>query len=147
MFNTFLTVLVMYSTYKTNFYQMPLFEIVGVTSTNMTYFVGFAFLFFEQEDNFTWTLEMLVGLLSSKLNMPKMVVTDRDNALMNVVAKVLPETNAILCYFHIGKNIRAKCITNFRVKAKPKDVKVDEKEAKETKEEKHSDVVDKIMRA
>jgi len=33
MFNTFLTVLVMDSTYKTNTYRMFLFEIVGVTST------------------------------------------------------------------------------------------------------------------
>jgi len=50
---------------------MPLFEIVGVASTNMTYFVGFAFLSYEQENNFTWAFEMLVGLLSSKLNMPR----------------------------------------------------------------------------
>jgi len=68
----------------------------------MTYSVAFAFHSFELEDNFTWALEMLVGLLTSKLNMPKVVVTDRDNALMNVVAKFLPETEHINCYFHIG---------------------------------------------
>ena len=39
MLNTFPTVLVMNSTYKTNLYKMSLFEIVGVTSTHMTYFV------------------------------------------------------------------------------------------------------------
>ena len=120
MFNTFPSILVMDSTYKTNFYQIQLFEIVGVTSSNMTYSVGFAFLSFE----------MLVGFLSSKLNMPKVVVTDRDNALMNVVAKVLPETNDILCYFHIGKNVKAKCITYCRIKPKSKDVKVDEKDVR-----------------
>jgi len=43
---------------------MPLFEIVGVTSTKLTYFVAFAFLSKEQEKNFTWALEMLVGLLN-----------------------------------------------------------------------------------
>jgi len=75
----------------------------------MTYSVCFAFLSFEQEDIFTWALEMLFGLLSTKLNMPKVVVTDMDNASMNVVAKVLLETDVILCYFHIGKNIKAKC--------------------------------------
>jgi len=53
MLNTFPTILVMDSTYKTNFYRMPLFEIVGVTSTKTTYYVGFAFLSFEQEDKFT----------------------------------------------------------------------------------------------
>jgi len=34
LFNNFLTVLVMDSTYKTNMYKMPMFEVVGVTSTN-----------------------------------------------------------------------------------------------------------------
>jgi hypothetical protein len=64
MLNTFPTVLVMNSAYKTNFYRMLLFEIVVVTSTKMTYSVGFAFLYFEQEDTFSWALEILVGLLS-----------------------------------------------------------------------------------
>jgi len=66
MFNTFPTILAMDSTYKTNTYQMPLFEIVGVTSTKITYSIACVFLFFEQENNFTWALEMLVGLLTSK---------------------------------------------------------------------------------
>ena len=64
MLNTFPTVLVMDSTYKTIFYQMQLFEIVGVTSTNMTYYVGFSFLSFEQEDDLTRALEKLVGFFS-----------------------------------------------------------------------------------
>ena len=63
--NTFPTVLVMDSTYKTNNYRMLLFEIVGCTSTKMMYSVGFAFLHFELDDNFTWALTMVKGLLSS----------------------------------------------------------------------------------
>jgi len=147
MLNPFPTVLVMDSTYKTNFYRMPLFEIVGVTSTNMTYAVDFVFLSFDQKDYFTWALEMLVGLLSSELNMPKVVVTDMNNALINVIPKVLHETYTILCYVHIGKNVNSKCITDCRLKVKPRDAKVDEKEVKEEKEQKHSDDVDKIMSA
>jgi len=91
---------------------MPLFDIVGVTSTKMTYFVAFAFLSKEQENNFIWVLEMLVGLLNSKLNLHKVIVTDRDTALMNVVATVLPKTNHVLCYFHIEKNVKSKCNTD-----------------------------------
>ncbi|KEH23062.1 hypothetical protein MTR_7g065910 [Medicago truncatula] len=60
--NTFPTVLVMDSTYKTNNHRMPLFEIVGCTSTKMTYSVGFTFLHFELEDNFAWELTILKGL-------------------------------------------------------------------------------------
>jgi len=147
MLNTFPTVLFMASTYKTNTYRMPLFEIVGVTSTKMTYSVAFAFLSFEQENNFTWALEMLVGLLTSKLNMPKVIVTDRNTALMNVVATVLPEIEHVLCYFHIEKNVKAKCITDCRVKTKPTDAKVVDKDVKEANDEKHYDLVKKIMRA
>ncbi|XP_039683841.1 protein FAR1-RELATED SEQUENCE 4-like [Medicago truncatula] len=106
MLNTFPTVLVMDSTYKTNTYRMPLFQIVGVTSTKLTYSIALAFLSFERENNFIWTLAMFVGLLTSKNNMPKVIVTDRDLALMKVVAKVLPKTDHVFCYFHIRKNVK-----------------------------------------
>ena len=71
-------------------------------------------------------------------------MTDKDTTLMNVVATALYETSAILCYFYIGRKVRAKCITNCRVK--PKDVKVDGKE-KVVKEVKTNDIVNTIMRA
>jgi len=58
--------------------------------------------------------------------MPKVVATDRDTSLMNVVATVLPETSALLCYFHVGRNVRGNCIIDCRVKLK--DVKMDGKE-------------------
>ena len=64
------------STYKTNLYRMPLFEIVGVTSTYLTYSVGFAFMTSEKEDNFTWALQMLLKLLGPNSDMPK-VGSDR----------------------------------------------------------------------
>jgi hypothetical protein len=54
LFNTFPTVLMMDSTYKTNWYKIPLFEIVGVTSTELDFNVGFAFITTEKEENFKW---------------------------------------------------------------------------------------------
>jgi len=53
----------------------------------------------------------------------------------------------MLCFFHIGKNVRAKCITNCRVKPKPpKDSKVDKKQVQKDKE-KNKDIVENIMSA
>ena len=52
LFNNFPTVFIMDSTYKTNMYKMPMFEIVGVTSTDLTYSVGFGFVTHEKEENF-----------------------------------------------------------------------------------------------
>jgi hypothetical protein len=66
LFNTFPTVLLMDSTYKTNKYGMPLFEIVGETSCEETYSVGFAFMSSEKEENFTWMLQQCMALLRSK---------------------------------------------------------------------------------
>ena len=57
------------STYKTNLYRMPLFEIVGVTSTYLTYSVGFSFMTSKKEDNFTWDYQMLLKLLGPNSDM------------------------------------------------------------------------------
>jgi hypothetical protein len=103
--NTFPTVLLMDSTYKTNKYGMPLFEIVGETSCEETYSVGFAFMSNEKEENFTWVLQQCKGLLRSKEVKPKVIVTDRDAALMNAVATVFPESAHLVCYFHVKKNM------------------------------------------
>jgi len=95
---------------------MSLFEIVGVTSTYLTYSVGFAFMTSEKEDNFTWALQMLLKLLEPNSDMPNVVVTDRDTCMMNAVANVLPDSSAILCYFHVGKNVKARIVTDCKVK-------------------------------
>jgi len=78
------------------------------------------------------------------LLMPKVVVTNRDTTSMNVVATVLLETSAILCYFHVGRNVRAICITDCRLK--PNVVKVDGKK-NVVNEVNPSKIVDTIFRA
>ncbi|GAU27086.1 hypothetical protein TSUD_103950 [Trifolium subterraneum] len=108
LFNTFPTVLMMDSTYKTNKYKMPLFEIVSVTSTEESYNVGFAYIPNEKEDNFVWALETCKSLLITKETFPKVIVTDRDKSLMNVVAKVFPNSTALVCRVHVYKNVKAK---------------------------------------
>ena len=65
----------------------------------MTYSVGFAFLYREQEEHFTWALKMVKDLLSSKDNMPKVIVTNRDTSLMNDVGTIFHETDTMLCFF------------------------------------------------
>lgn len=69
LFNTFSTVLILNSTYKTNKtnkYILPLLEMIGVTSYEKTYSVGFVFLESEKEDNVTLTLEVCRTILKNK---------------------------------------------------------------------------------
>ena len=103
----------------------------------MTYSVDFGFVTHEKEENFVWVLQIMRKLLTSKINMPKVIVTDKDTTLTNAVATFLPESSAILCYFHVQKNVKAKCILDCRYHLGKKD----------GKEVKHSDAVKKITRA
>jgi len=50
-------VLLIDTTYKTNKYRFLLLEIVGVTSTALTFSIVFVFLSSERENNFIWALE------------------------------------------------------------------------------------------
>ena len=53
--------------------------------------------------------------MHSKDLYPKVVVTDRDNALINVVEKVFPDATTLLCSYRIGQNVRAKCKLDCKV--------------------------------
>ncbi|KAL5127506.1 Protein FAR1-RELATED SEQUENCE 5 [Glycine soja] len=71
------------NTHKTNRYKLLLLNFVGVTPTGMILFASFAYV--------------------------EVIVTDRDQALMNAVKDVFPECTNLLCSFHINKNVKAKC--------------------------------------
>ncbi|KAL5122085.1 PKS-NRPS hybrid synthetase [Glycine soja] len=105
----FNTVLIIDSTYKTTRYQLPLLEIVGVTSTELTFSVAFAFVESERADNFTWALQKLRGLIVKEDDMPQVIVTVGDIALMSAVQVVFPSSSNLLCRFHINQNVKAKC--------------------------------------
>jgi alpha-glucosidase len=94
LFNTFPTVLLMVSTYKTNKYKMPLFEIVGVTSTQENFNVGFAFLTNEKEDNSKRALETCRSLLRDNEGMSKVIATDKDKSLMKSSVFVSQKRNS-----------------------------------------------------
>ncbi|XP_068466601.1 PKS-NRPS hybrid synthetase cheA-like [Phaseolus vulgaris] len=97
------------STYKTNKYRMSLLEAVGITSTGLTFSVAFCLLAAEKENNFFWALDRLKGLFLRVDSCPRVVVCDRDVALMNAIRMVFPEAYNLLCRFHIDKNVKAKC--------------------------------------
>jgi hypothetical protein len=99
-----------------NKYGMPLFEIVGETSTEETYSVGFAFMSNEKEDNFTRVLQQCFGLLRSKEVKPKVIVTDRDAALMSAVATVFLDSTHMVCTFHVKKNMVQMCKPHCKIK-------------------------------
>ncbi|KAJ1382929.1 MULE transposase domain [Sesbania bispinosa] len=109
--NIFHIVLIIDTTYKTNKYRLPLLEVVGVTSTELTFSVAFAYIEQEKWDNFMWVLEKIRSMVLIPDVSPGVIVTDRDIALMNAMEKVFPVASHLLCKFHIAKNVKAKCQT------------------------------------
>ncbi|KAH7859817.1 hypothetical protein Vadar_005828 [Vaccinium darrowii] len=85
---------------------------VGVTSTEMTFSVAFAFMDGEKEDNYMWVLEKLKGMMDPD-SLPEVVVIDRELALLNAIARVFLKATHLLCRWHIEKNVFAKCRRKF----------------------------------
>ncbi|KAL8494130.1 hypothetical protein ACS0TY_025063 [Phlomoides rotata] len=104
--HAFPDILIMDCTYKTNRYQLPLLEIVGVTSTDMTFSIAFAYMKSERADNYLWACDLLKKLMHRphRSYLPR-VINDRELILVNAVADVFPTSKHFLCHWHISKNI------------------------------------------
>ncbi|XP_022841839.1 protein FAR-RED ELONGATED HYPOCOTYL 3-like [Olea europaea var. sylvestris] len=68
-------VIIMDCTYKINRYRLPLLEIVGVTSIDLTFSIAFAYLGKECEENYAWALGRLKSLMNDII-MPSVIVTE-----------------------------------------------------------------------
>ena len=50
-------------TYKTNQFNMPLLNIMGSTRLNTSFFIGFAFLSGEMDEDYIWALNALKNVI------------------------------------------------------------------------------------
>jgi hypothetical protein len=112
--NQYNHVVVMDCTYKTNRFRMPLLHIIGMTSFNTTFTVGFCFLAMERFENYMWAMSKLSKVWKNGC-VPNVIVTDRELALMNAIQQVFPLSTNILCIWHINKNILAYCKKHYEV--------------------------------
>jgi len=69
----------------------------------------FVFLGTKWENNFIWALEKLQGLLFRLDVFSQFIVNDKDLVLINEIITVFLEVSNLLCWFHIKKNVKAKC--------------------------------------
>ena len=67
MWHAFSHVMLMDATYKTNRYEIPLLEIVGVTPTNQTFCVAFVYMHKETKSKYTWALECLKSTIDRSM--------------------------------------------------------------------------------
>ncbi|MBW0590552.1 hypothetical protein O181_130267 [Austropuccinia psidii MF-1] len=102
-------VILMDCTYKTNKYKMPIFHIVGVSSTNKTFSGSFCLMNNETEPSYTWKLNQYIEKVLNNTNLvpPPVIVIDRDLALKNSLKKPFPDSKFMLCIWNINKDVSA----------------------------------------
>ena len=99
-------------TYNTNKYRLPLLHIVGMTSFNSQFPVGFCFLKEEKQNDYMWALSKLAAILTPETR-PAVIVTDRELSLMASIDIIFLSSSHTLCTWHINKNIMSKCKRQF----------------------------------
>ncbi|KAD4583971.1 hypothetical protein E3N88_21572 [Mikania micrantha] len=77
-----------------------------------TFSIAHAFVSKEREENYVWVLEMTKSMLNKCME-PRVIITDRDLAVMNACRKVFPEAAKYLCRWHIDENIAKHCKESF----------------------------------
>ncbi|XP_035838222.1 uncharacterized protein LOC110877735 [Helianthus annuus] len=112
MWRAFPHVMLIDATYKTNLYNMPFVQVVGMTSTGKSFCIAHAVICKERRGNYVWVLERIKSILHECM-MPRVIVTDRELALINACSKVFPNAKRLLCHFHIQQNIARKCKEGF----------------------------------
>jgi len=113
MWRAFPHVLLIDATYKTNMYGWPFLQFVGMTSTLKSFCIAHAFLSREREADFTWALEQLKKVIHDCIE-PRVIVSDRDLALMKSCDRVFPNATKNLCRWHIQQNISKKWKSLFK---------------------------------
>nr|XP_043623579.1 uncharacterized protein LOC122595302 [Erigeron canadensis] len=99
---------VMDSTYKTNIYNMPLLDVIGISCFNTFFYAGFGFLERDDEKNYTWALNAFKKIAGHG-DRPVVIVTTWELALMNAIKNVYPTTTNLLCVRNVGKNVSENC--------------------------------------
>jgi hypothetical protein len=101
---------------------MPLLHIAGVTGANKTFSIAFCFIAEENQTYYSWALSSLLTIFqTNKIPLPQVVLTDWEQALINSLAELFPDSYHMLCTWHIQKNLvtnGAKTIKNKEPEAK-----------------------------
>ena len=101
-------VLIIDCTYKTNRFNMPLLNIIGITSLGKNFWVAFCFLCSKKEGDFVWVM-CCIRALYRRIGhrAPKVVLTDRVLAVINALRDIFPKTKHLLCFWHVNRAVQA----------------------------------------
>jgi hypothetical protein len=93
---------------------MPLLNIGAVTGNCKTIQTALCFLSREKDIDYKWAMVRYQEILQDEgIPNPLLFLTDRELALMNTLDLLFPNTNHVLCTWHVNMNILANCRKHF----------------------------------
>jgi hypothetical protein len=96
------------ATFKTNRFRLSLFNIVGTTLLNTTFFVAFVLTNSRAAEAFIWVFEKLREVYRElELDLPRTLVTDLEGGLVTPIREVFPEASHLLCIWYINEDVKA----------------------------------------
>ena len=105
LYESFHDVIILDTTSNTNQFQMILCVIVIIDNHFKTRIIASAIIEDETLDTFRWIL----GTLFKETGIsPEVIFTDSDPSLISAIKEIHPDTNHLLCIFHIDLNLRKK---------------------------------------
>ena len=115
LFKQYHDILLLDCTNRTNRYKMPLLNIGGSTGMNTTIQLALVFMKSETESDYVWALLALREIFGEEdpSVYPRVIVTDKERALISASHNVFPQISLILCRWHIGKNVLKACKKHF----------------------------------
>ncbi|KAI1002704.1 hypothetical protein K3495_g5499 [Podosphaera aphanis] len=99
----FNSVMMLDSTYKTNRFGMPQLHVIGRTCLNTSFIIAFIFLSGEEIDDYFWAMVEIRNIYHVKY--PSVIVSDAEKGLGIAIGQVFPDSNHLLCIWHIEKNV------------------------------------------
>lgn len=109
MWRQFPKVLGIDNTYKTNRFNIYLFEVIGITDQKSVANFAFGLINTEKEDGFLWLSQRLEEVRQElHVPAPTVVITDKEMALKNALETVFPGAQQQLCVYHVNANVRGK---------------------------------------
>lgn len=105
------------ATYKTNAHKMSLINIVGTSNASSvrvdnkleTFPIAAAFVNSETEEAYTWVLKELKNAVwNGDDENPSVFVTDNEQALRNAIESIFPESQHLLCTWHLWNTMATK---------------------------------------
>jgi len=107
-------VLLMDTTYRTNYYNLPLLHFLGRLPTGKNFTITFCFISDKNERMFSWALRMLKASVYGPVKQ-SVVLTDHDKELEKSLLSMLPSVPHLLYIWHVEKNVLKHAQKEWRV--------------------------------